>query len=522
FAPYFLKKMLLHSALSAAFLCTLNQKPRSFFNRLLTGLLLCVYCQYMFMNSVLPVLGVNTVDWSTMTGQSVINAAVWILLLLLPFAAGAVIKKVRKGVQDAQLQKLEPTLCGILGGIQLVTLIVLISAGSAQPASPNALYLSGTEQFTVSKNKNIITFILDATDQEYFETRFAADPESAQILKDFTCFSNTAMQYDSTYLSIPSVLTAARTYPETTTPAWYHEICSDEPARVLYQRLHDNNYKVNVYGDFSFDYTYTYFQDLFDNLQEVSPDALTVDRPELYRIVSEMSAYRALPLFLKKNTAPSASFGNEAVSFDDNVIYNNIAFSQSNQLTPSESAQNYFIVQHLMGLHNFGTGQFKWRLDLCLSILEEYFAQLKQNGVYDDALIIVTADHGQHVQPKNMPIFYIKKPHETHDAFETSRAPICLSDFAATVLDAAGLSEEGDEAIFGRSIFAIPEDEQRTRLVFQRKPFSNIDKIEWKRYSANSYAGTLFGYYFTGTKDDLAQHELNDPPDLVLETDGYR
>ncbi|MBP0974999.1 MAG: hypothetical protein J6P20_02940, partial [Oscillospiraceae bacterium] len=92
----------------------------------------------------------------------------------------------------------------------------------------------------------------------------------------------------------------------------------------------------------------------------------------------------------------------------------------------------------------------------------------------------------------------------------------------ATVLAAAGLSEEGDEAIFGRSIFAIPEDEQRTRLVFQRKPFSNIDKIEWKRYSANSYAGTLFGYYFTGTKDDLAQHELNDPPDLVLETDGYR
>ena len=90
------------------------------------------------------------------------------------------------------------------------------------------------------------------------------------------------------------------------------------------------------------------------------------------------------------------------------------------------------------------------------------------------------------------------------------------------MLNAAGLSEEGDEAIFGRSIFEIPEDEQRTRLVFQRKPFSNIDKITWQRRSADNYFGVLFGYYYTGTKEDLEQHELNDPPDLVVETDGYR
>ena len=522
FAPYFLKKMLLHSAFGAAFLCTLNQKPIRFFNCLLTGLLLCVYCQYMFMNSSLPILGVNDIDWGAMAGQSIINAAVWILLLLLPFIAGTVIRKIRKGVQVTQIQKLTPAACGILGGIQLVTLLVMLVSNSTEPVDKTALYLSGTEQFTVSANKNIVTFILDAADQDYFDAKFSADPESAQVLKDFTSFSNTSMQYDSTYLSIPSMLTAARTYPETDVSVWYDEICNDEPARVLYQRLHDNNYKVNVFGEFSADYTYTYFQDAFDNLHEVTPDELIINYPDLYDKIGRMAAYRLLPVCLKLYTDPGIRLGNESVSAPDDLILDNSVFSMCNSLTLSESEQNYYIVQHLTGVHNHGNGQFKWKLDMCLSILEQYFDQMKQFGIYDDALIIVTADHGQHVQPKNMPIFYIKKPHETHDAFETCRAPVCLSDYAATVLDAAGLSQPGDEAIFGKSVFDIPENAQRTRLVFQRKPFSNIDKIEWKRYNADHYTGTLFGYYFTGTKDDLEQHELNDPPDLVIETDGYR
>ena len=82
---------------------------------------------------------------------------------------------------------------------------------------------------------------------------------------------------------------------------------------------------------------------------------------------------------------------------------------------------NYFIVQHLQGTHLFTTDEFGYNKEDatleetakgCMVVMEEYINQLKQLGVYDDATIIITADHGR--ASDSQVIFYIKEAGDEH------------------------------------------------------------------------------------------------------------
>ena len=504
FAPhYLLITLLLALALTSA-VCSLRQAWIRRFCCGLTGLLCCVYGQYMFMNKNLPVIGAETADWDSMTGAYILNGAIWLLLFTLPFLAERLLR--RKGEDEKAVPGRILLFAGALGGIQLITLLILFVTAPPAVRTVGVKCPSGKEQFTVSANQNIITVILDEADQLYFEEAYAEQPERFDFLRDFTYYTNTAMLYDSTYLSIPAMLTAAGTLPETDVSAWYAEICAAEPAKLFYKRLKDADYRVNAFGEFAYFSDYTPFQDMLDNLSDLTPDSTSVDTDMLYGKIRQMIAYRALPLCLKQFTEPSGTFGNEAVSVKDGCIIDNDVFLDHLNLTLSESTENYFTVQHLMGMHSYEEED----LEDCLNILETYFRQLKRLGVYDDALIIVTADHGVHSEPMNMPIWYIKKPHETGEQLRFCSAPISLTDYAATVLDSMGLWQNGDEALFGKPISAWQEDDVRTRLVFQRRTFQNDGK------TADGTDDSFFGYYFTGTKQDLMKHEQSDPPDVIL------
>lgn len=501
FAPHFLVSTLLLSLALTSMLCTLRTRWLRGFCCGLTGLLLCLYGQYMFMNKKLPDIGVEKADWDSMTGDCILNAAVWLLLLALPFLAERLLRKEK----DSPVPKGTLLLSALLGGIQLVTLLILAVTAPPAMQTVGVKLPSGKDQFVISGEKNIITIILDAADQHFFEEAYAEQPERFDFLRDFTYYTNTAMLYDSTYLSIPGMLTAAQTIPGDDRAAWYTEICSAEPAQQFYRRLKDAGYTVNAFGEFAAGYEA--FDSILDNLSDLAPGDTSIDKDMLYRKIRQMIAYRALPLVLKRFTEPSGEYGNEAVSVKEECVFENAAFLDRLNLRISDTPGNYYTVQHLMGMHISGGMD----LNDCTAILKRYFAELKRLGVYDDALIIVTADHGEHSKPVNMPVWYMKKPHETGEQLRFCSAPVSLTDYAATVLDAAGLWQEGDEQLFGKPFSQYAEDELRTRLVFQRCTFQeNVRQPE----------GNFFGYYFTGTKEDLRQHELHDPPDLILFTEG--
>lgn len=521
FAPQFAFWTVSFSVISALLFCSFSRTFARILSCIFTGLLLCVYCQYMFMNQDLPIIGVEDIDWASLKTACAVNFIVLLLIFAVPFAAVPLARTLRK-TEPTPIPKFNCIISGVLLGTQAVTLIILFASTPFSPSLINMQSLSGTEQFTLSQKRNAVTLILDAMDQKFFEAKYEEQPADFQCLKDFTCYTNTAMVYDSTYLSIPAMLTCAQAYPESAVQNWYKQICTDKPAQEFFSRLHDNQYIVNAFGDFSYDYDYSYFSGFFDNLSPIRKEDVQIDKSLLNEMILKMVKYRALPLALKRYFPPGDMFGNEAVRLKNGCIFDNKEFLDQALLSTAESSKNYFIVQHLNGAHQHGSGTFEEKLQWCIEIMNQYIAQMQEAGVYDDALIIITADHGEHAQPDNMPILYLKRPHETHDAIQFSSAPISLSDYTATVLDSLGLTQSGDTEMFGTPVYHIPESEPRERTVFQRKPFSNEDSIPRNVKGYHQFYGMLFGYTYTGTKQDLAAHEMNDMPDIILETPGFR
>ena len=516
FAPYFFIVALVISILAALVMCEITEKLYHVFCCVFCGLLLGVYCQCTFMNKDLSAVIGEKMDWAALKTRSIINAFIWIGLMILPFVIRFVCKHI-KALGSTVRENSVVFVSGFIGAMQLLSIVIMMFTTQASLYHSSKYMLTAQEQFVVSKNKNVITFIIDMADQKFFEKALDENPEKFECLKDFTCYTNTCMVYDSTALSIPQMLSGTTKLPEDNLDKWLSETWSEDPCKSFYSRLHENNYKVNVFGNFA--HSYDVFKDSFDNVDVVEPSDIKVNRYDLLSDVDQMSLYRWMPLGLKKHFEPDQSIGNRAVMINDQCIMDNKEYLSKLDLKTSDDDKNYFIVEHLNGTHMIEKHIADETND-CLDILNKYIAQLKTLGVYDDSVIIITADHGEHYAFDDMPIWYIKPAGAHGTETQTCSAPIWHTDYVATCLDTAGLLQDGEEELFGRSIYQIDENEQRQRLVFQRSQFSYTGKVNFKRYSEASHPGALFGYYFTGTKEDLVKHEENDPPDVLIELDS--
>lgn len=123
--------------------------------------------------------------------------------------------------------------------------------------------------------------------------------------------------------------------------------------------------------------------------------------------------------------------------------------------------------------------------------LSELFEQLKARGLYDDALIIVTADHGEafgehgrylheevYEACSRVPLL-VKFPQGEHAGRKVSE-PVQLTDFLATIADVAGVSRPLPKD--GISLLRVLDDPQRAhQYVYTRRDMVDaIRNREWK------------------------------------------
>lgn len=504
---------------TALMTCGLGESSFLVVTRCFAGLTIAVYCQYMFMNSAMPKALLGAIDWKPINDKAPLNAVIWLLILLLPFAAGAAFKKLHIGEGNAKVMYAHSYLCIFLFAIQLVSLVTMLITCGSRAFTYKSSILSGEEQYTVSSKTNVITFIVDMADRHHFDDTLAQHPEKKDILKDFTCYTNTCMVYDSTVMSVPQMLSGTTVIPEDgDLMQWYEQIWNDTPSTEFYSRLHENGYTVNLFGIFLNGSSYDLIADHIDNDAYITKDDRRINVPALNKATDKLAAFRYLPLGLKKLAVPSSDLGNDNVVIFNKCDWSNADIINNMQLKLSDSDKDYFIVQHIEGNHEIheGSNTEEGKTLESLELLDKYMQQLKELGVYDDSVIIITSDHGTHCQPDATPIFYIKQPNTDQSETQFCSSPIYHTDYLATCLDSMGLEKEGDEEIFGRSIYDIPEDEKRQRLVFQRYDF--LDKMNYSDSSKTGYA--MYGFYYTGTREDLEQHEINDPPDMIIYMDA--
>lgn len=346
------------------------------------------------------------------------------------------------------------------------------------------LYLSGKEQFAFSKNKNIITIILDAADNTYVKSLLKNNPDAFKGFEDFTLYDNTCSVFDSTFQSVTQIYSGIVSKPIGKVSDWNDEAWSSETANEFYRRFHKAGYKMNLYVDANLDTRQLIGK--LDNL-EVS------DNPPNGR-----DFYHLNPTFRERIST----------------------------MAPADNDYNYFTVQHIRGAHTpTDMDGFDEQMEYLLTIVREYMDKLRAFGVYDDAAIIIMADHGSHDllnYPDSTPMFMIKEPHKRSDKMTVSSAPIYFADLMSTYLVNAGLyNEETDRELFGSSIYDFDDNSVRERTANYRwvnksYPTSGISPLV-PSYGYN----VIYSYRYTGnTEDLLAEIQKRKPEIFWMEEDA--
>ena len=355
----------------------------------------------------------------------------------------------------------------------------------------------------VSSQKNVIWFVVDRFDVTFYEQAREAAPELFYNLDGFTYFDDMTSMYPRTFPSVAYMITGVE-----------HDF-NDEREDYLQQAyananflklLNQNNYNVNIYTD---DY-YCYedaraMEEYVANSSKIS-SLDVVEKPKLSWDMTRLSLFRNLPV-AAKNTVGNIStpdfqkyilYETESPKYESSdmkVIYE---FFTQNPLTVYDGKNNFTFL-HISGCHlpnkydeNFDAvqKQDEWNALVAMKqsfkIINLYLDQLKALGLYEDATIIITGDHGSLQnsdtrlptdESRPNPILtalFVKESGASGTPLKTSSAPVMQADILPTILRSEGIADYGD---FGRSVFEVSETEIRTR-----------------RYNFQSYQSGAGGY----------------------------
>lgn len=485
------------------------------------GMSIAGYVQVMFINEGLDLLGMNPEGYTPEPKQAALNMVVWIIIILLVLIIAFWKEKIWQGLV------VYLSVCFTL--VQVVALVSLITgAGEEAFKHPGGdqWFLSSKDQGVVSAKDNVLVVVLDYFSNQYMESAIEQYPDLLDGFNDFTYYNNTDCTYFGTYPSLAHMLSGNMVDTNMFINDWTASIWDAPLTKQFYDELHKNNYVVNVYtpdkdmlcGMNSVEI----LEGDFDNVTNAAAD-LIIDYKLLIGTMTKMSCYRFSPYAIKPTFYVNVNAYTDIVQIRGNCIYhNNSGFNkiltEEGGLT-TDDKHNYYVVQHLMGAHSYETtaeGNYTTEssreetIKGCMVIMEEYFRQLKELGVYDDATIIVTSDHGG---PRDSQVvFFIKEPGEHHDVMQETSAPIAHTEYMATIARAAGL----DYAKYGLAVSDIPADVPRERTVWvrlYRDEFPSVLKYSGEETGvSNAYCG----FTYTGGIDELFE-AYDRGPDIVLQ-----
>lgn len=490
------------------------------------GFSLAGYLQVMFLNKNLDLLGVNPEGYRVEIGPAIGNLCIWILIIGVVVFLSAFKKDIGKKV----------VLYGssFLLSIQVIALVSLLLTANEDAFHHKEVegtwHLSGEDQYKVSADENVIVIVLDYFSNQYIAPLEKEYPGATKFLHDFTYYDNMDCTYFGTFPSLAHMLTGNKVDYSCSINEWFEQIWNSNNTETFYRELQEKNYVANIYTPDSNMLCGTNDVNMLeDRLHNVinSSQEIDVFYKLLFKTMGKMSAYRMFPEALKPYFYANIDEYADVVSVKENKIqHNNYDFYQGLKekgLTKDDSS-NYFIVQHLMGPHLYTTdetGLYKENSTLeettkgCMVIVEAYLEQLKALGVYDDATIIVTADHGGPWD--SQVIFYMKEAGETHEKSPINHAPVCFEEFLPTIAEAIDL----EYTQYGQSIHDFKAGDSRERTLWLRMYDENYPIVPCYTGDKNGEANVYYGYSYTGDFEDLLKQTEIGPTEIVQIVDSY-
>lgn len=447
---------------------------------LVLSLLLSTYSQYMFLNKDINKLnGANVFEWSDHSIYSVVDLIIWLLI-----AAICLYLSRRKRELFEKAAFVVP-LC--LVTIWIVTLLTQIFTAPKAAFERAEFAEDASEQYIVARNKNVIVFVFDALDNIFISELYEEAPEYFDDFEDFTLYTNTCSVYDVTDMSLAQMFSGQTIEG------------GGSDYEEFYNRLHNNGYVIDFYS-YDARYSMPSLEKYIDNYRMVRrDDKVIINYQYILKNSLNLVLYQTAPDVLKGIVNLKNITFTDSVTFNSSdrqkAIYDNTEFLDNLTLSINDDYENALIMQHLYGAHE--TCDFRAETINCLKIANKYIEELKRLNLYEEATIILTADHGMHddmsieYPTASTPMFMMHTAGESHDKMHISDAPEYHTDILPTIMATQDMYDENsDIEILGKPLYMYENVESRRRV------WANRDYDDWNKL-------LLFEYYMDF--DELSQ-----------------
>lgn len=481
---------------------------------LLFGTGLALYIQGNFINADYGILDGRQIDWSKYSAIGAINIIIWVPLIIIPVVLTYLKPKMASNIFRF--------LSLGLVGVQVLTLITLFI--SINFSKKNNITVTTNKLFELSDQENMIVFVVDSFDSDYMNQVLESYPEVEEWFEDFTYFSDTVAAYPYTRPAIPHILTGIR-FDNTITYNDYLSYAYENTP--LFKTLIDKNYNIGIYTGSS--YFNGYVSGLTENIviDEVSVNSYT----GLGKMYYKLMAFRYFPHHLKKyvwlHTGEFDKFkqtnrNGVSLYYSDNLSFYNRLKSQGIKIV---SGENAFRLYYIDGVHapytinedikEVGNTSSLQEAYASLKIVNEFISNMKEQGIYERANIVILADHG-HNHLRQHALLLIKRSNNFHP-FNISQSQVSFDDLMATFLDLLGANYD----IWGKSVFELGT-EDRKRYYYNYEPLADIGSYDYfpdmTEYVSEYYLGQPF-LRATGTiykQKKTIKEELNNYYDYKI------
>lgn len=510
FLGYFLVISVAVWLLVSAVLAALPEKVGNVIGALILGFGAASYIQNMFMNAKLGELDGSGMNWEALRIYTMINWIIWIVIILAVLCISLSLKKYWNTFSMA--------LSGFLSAIQLVAAaFLLITAAPPDKDFGITLQASGEKQMSVAANDNIIVFVLDTAGNKNLENMLDVYPDALDGLHDFTFYNNADCHYHYTFPSMTHFLSGEDYDFEMESQDWLEKAWTSERAVRFWDDLHEAGYSCNLYSP-EIGYVYGNIENIEGKFDNIIPMQTSIKTKMLLQLLEQITKFKYMPYVLKPLYEMSTNAFTWVVDREDNYVTDNGDFYQlltDQKLSIDSDMKNAFIIQHIHGMHSpnlldenaktaSGSTAVKTMKGLTV-ILDEYLNQLRDLGLYDDAVIIIMADHGSWNDGDTQPIFFIKQSNETHEEVQVNTAPISLDDFQATILDILDKDYSG----YGTSIYDWSEGTHRDRTIYIRVVDRDYPSV------TGSYNNVFYKYDYSTDREEL-NRKVEEGPDEVI------
>ena len=469
---------LLATALIFFILLFLPNKAYRIVASIFIGLAFMMFIQGVALNGSLSTLSGDGEGMIIPTYLIVIDLVIWIAVLALFIVLAAIPDK--KGIFSA----MGKIVVAVILVTQILTPIssaitkhdMFLSFEARMERSDDDythMLLTNKNLTTVADSGNIFVFCVDKFDETWVETIYDNQPELFEPLDGFTWFQDHISRYGHTYPSIINMLTETPYSAEKDTSRVDFLNKAYDNANSL-KTLVNEGWKINIFSEsyYSFNDAF-YIPDYVENKSEAKEYYIT-NAFKLGLNMVKLGFYRTLPFIIKEHIS-NLNSNTFASSVEESDGQGHKNYRPANEVvnkwtdtkfTTLEGKGFYFI--HTQGLHDAYKAEKRApSFKLNMKIISRYIDYLKEKGLYEDATIIITGDHGNGTPYNKTELtgavrtgMFIKPKGVAGGELKTSNAQTSHTQLWTTILEQAGANNSAD---LGTSILETPENEDIDR-----------------------------------------------------------